>query len=99
MFGIGSRRPGSPSPSEGAQGFGLLPVDSVGEAASVVSEAAGEEKIDGNGVDETFNKDMTRDATIFEGPAMSRSNTLSQMCDHILACERAQRETVRVCVR
>ena len=35
----------------------------------------------------TFNKDMTRDETIFEGHDMNRSNTLSQMYDHILACE------------
>ena len=59
-IGMGlTRRPGSPSRSEVAQGFGLIPVDSVGEAAGVVSEVAGEEKIGGNGIEGTFNKDMT----------------------------------------
>ena len=48
MFGIGqARRPGSLSPSEVAQGFGLIPVG-------------------GNGVEGTFNKDMTNDGMIFE---------------------------------
>ena len=98
MFGIGlDRRPGSPSSSKVAEGFVQVPVESAGEAAGVVSEVAGEEKIGGNGVEGTFQEDMTRDETSFEGHAMSRSNTLSQMCDHIFACERAQRETVRVC--
>ena len=36
------------------------------EAASVVSEAASEEKIGGNGVERTVNKDMTNDGMIFE---------------------------------
>ena len=60
VFGIGStRRPSSPSPSEVAQVFGLIPVDWVGEAVGVVSEVASEEKIRGNGVEGTLNKDMT----------------------------------------
>ena len=53
--------PASPSPSGVAHGIGLIPVDSAGEAAGVVSEVAGEEKIGGNGVEGTFNKDMTND--------------------------------------
>ena len=67
MFGIGpARLPGSPSPSKVAQVFGLTPVDSVGEAAGVLSEVAGEEKIGGNGDEGTFKKDMTNDGMIFE---------------------------------
>ena len=78
VLGIGpARRPGSPHPSEVAQGFGLIPVDSVGEVAGVGSEVASEEKIGGNGVEGTFNKDMTKDETIFERHAMNRSKTLS----------------------
>ena len=51
VFGIGpAGQPGNPHLSEGAQGFGLIPIDNVGEAAGVVSEVAGEEKIGGNGV-------------------------------------------------
>ena len=56
----------SPTPSEEAQGFGLIPVDSVGEAVRVVSEVAGQEKIGVNEVEGTFNKDMTNDGMIFE---------------------------------
>ena len=70
VFGIGpARRPGRPSPSGVAQGCGLIPVDSVGEAAGVVSEAAREEKLGGNGVEGTSNKDMANDGMIFEAQA------------------------------
>ena len=66
VFGIGlARRPSSPSPSEVAQGFGLIPVDSAGEIVGVGSEVASEEEIGGNGVGRTFNKDMTNDGMIF----------------------------------
>ena len=72
VFGIGPRRrPCSPSPSEVAQGVGLIPVDSVEKAAGVVGEVASG----------TFNKDMARDETFLEGHAMNRSKTLSQICD------------------
>ena len=67
VFGIGpARRPGSSSPSEVAQGFGLIPVDSAGETVGVGSEVADEEKIAVNGVEGTVNKDMTNDEMIFE---------------------------------
>ena len=67
MFGIGpARRPGSPFPSEVAQWFSLIPVDSAGETVGVGSDVAGEEKIGGNEVDGTCNKDMTNDGMIFE---------------------------------
>ena len=39
---------GSPSPSEGAQGFNMIPVSGVGEVVDSVSEAVGEEKIGKN---------------------------------------------------
>ena len=42
-----------------AQGFYLIPVSGVGEAAGGVSEAENDEKIRGNGAEGTFNKDMT----------------------------------------
>ena len=55
MFGIGPARwPGSPSPSEAAQGSNLIPV-------SGVSEVVSEETIGGNGVEGMFSKDMTND--------------------------------------
>ena len=83
MFGIGPARwPGSPSPSGVAHGFGLIPVDSAGEAAGVVSEVAGEEKIGGIGVEGTFNKDMTNDGTTFEAHKQI-VKPWSQMCAHI----------------
>ena len=53
------------------------------EAASVVSEVACEEKIGGNGVERTVNKDMTND-----GKNLRHTNK-----SH-LACERAQQEKV-----
>ena len=48
------------------KGFGLIPVDTAGETVGVGSEVAREEKIGGNGVEGTVNKDMTKDGTIFE---------------------------------
>ena len=66
MFGIGSARwPSSPSPSERAQGFNLIPVSGVAEEVCGVSEVAGEEKIGGNGVEGMFRKDVTDDKTTF----------------------------------
>ena len=52
MFGIGSARwPDGPLQSGVAQGFNLTPVSGVGEAVGGVSEAVGDEKIGGNGVE------------------------------------------------
>ena len=49
MFGIGPARwPDSPSPSEAAQGFNLIPVSGVGEVVGGVSEVVGEEKLGEN---------------------------------------------------
>ena len=46
MFGIGQARwPGSPSPSEVAQGFYLIPVSGACEVVGGVSEVVGEEKL------------------------------------------------------
>ena len=93
VFGIGpARRPGSPSPSEVAQVSCLIPVDSVGEAAGVVSEVAGEENTGANGVEGTFNKDVND----FWGSQTNRQLLGTNAWSH-LACERAQREKVRVC--
>ena len=73
MVGIESARwPGSPSPSEAAQGFNLIPVSGVGE---VVSEVVGEEKIGGKGVDGMFSKDMTDEKMM--------QKVLSHTCDHV----------------
>ena len=67
LFGIGSARwPDGPPQSGIAQGLNLIPISGVGEAASGVGEAAGDEKIGGNGVEGTFNKDMTNDEMTFE---------------------------------
>ena len=66
VFGIGSARwPDGPPQSGVAQGFDLVPVSAVGEAVGGVSEAVGDEKIGGNGVERTFNKDMTKDELTF----------------------------------
>ena len=60
VFGIGPARwPGSPSPSEAAQWFNVIPVSGVGEVVGGVSQVVGKEKIGGNGVDGMFSKDMT----------------------------------------
>ena len=53
-------------PERSSTGFSLIPVDSAGETVGVSSEVADEEKIGGNGVEGTFNKDMTNDGMIFE---------------------------------
>ena len=64
VFGIGPARwPGSPSPSGTAQGFGEV----VGGVNKVVSE----KKIGGNGVEEMFSKDMTKDEMTLEASKMS----------------------------
>ena len=39
--------------------YNLIPVSGVGEAAGGVSDAAGDEKIGGNGVEGSFSNDMT----------------------------------------
>ena len=94
---FGSDRPDGqavhPSLSEVAQGFGLIPVNSARETVGVGSEVASEEKMGGNGVEGTFNKDMTNDGMIFETHKQI-VKPLSQVCDHIW---RARQEKVRVC--
>ena len=65
---MGSDRPDGQtvhSRAEQHRGLGLIPDGSAGETVGVVSEAAGEEKIRGNGVEGTSNKDMTNDRMIF----------------------------------
>ena len=47
-------------------GLNLIPASGVGEAVGGVSEAVGDEKIGGNGVEGTFNKDMTKDEMTLE---------------------------------
>ena len=97
MFGIGPTRwPGSPSPSRVAHGFGLISVDSAGEAAGVVSEKASEEKMGGIGVEGTFNKDMTNNGMIFEAHKQI-VKPLSQMCDHTWRAIVRGEKKVRVC--
>ena len=72
MFGIGPARwPGSPSPSEVAQGFNLIPVSGVVEEVGGVGEVVGGEKIGGNGVEGMFSKDMTDDKMTLEARKMS----------------------------
>ena len=67
MLGIGSARwPDGPPQSRVAQGFNLIPVSGVGEAVGGVSVAVSDERIGGNGVEGTFNKDMTNDEMTFE---------------------------------
>ena len=66
-FGIGSARwPSSPSPSEAAQGFSLIPVSGVGVIVGGVGEVVGEEKMGGNGVEGMFSKVTTDDKMTFE---------------------------------
>ena len=43
------------------RGLDLIPVSGVGEAVGGVREAVSDEKIGGNGIEGTFNKDMTND--------------------------------------
>ena len=77
----------SPAPQSGvAHGLNLIPVSGVGEAV-------GDEKIGGNGVSRTFNKDMANDEITFLD-TQRIVMPLSQMCNHIW---RAQRERGRVC--
>ena len=45
---------------------GLIPVSGVRQAAGGVNEAVGDKKKGGNGVEGTFNKDMTNDGMNFE---------------------------------
>ena len=72
MFGIGPARwPSSPSPSEAAKGFNLIPASGVGEVVGGVSGVAGEEKIGENGVEGMFSKDMTDDKMSLEVRKMS----------------------------
>ena len=102
VFGIGAARwPDGPPQSGVAQEFNLIPVSGVGEAVGAVSEAVGDEKIGGNGVEGTFNKDMTNDEMTFEA---HKHKPLSQTCDHIWrASPRSEKKcpcvrTVRCCL-
>ena len=59
MFGVGSARwPDGPPQSGVAHGFSLIPVSGVGVVG-------GDEKMGGNGVEGTFNKDTTNDEMTF----------------------------------
>ena len=98
MFGS-TRSPDGPSQSGVAQGLNLIPVSGVGKAAGGVSEAVGDEKIGGNGVEGTFNKDVTNDEMTFEAHKQI-VKPLSKTCNHISrakAC--AARKSARVCAR
>ena len=87
-------RPDGPLPSGVAQGFNLIPVSGVREAAGGVSEAVGDEKIGGEG---TFNKDMSNDGMIFEAHKQI-VKPLSQTWSH-LARAGLRNEKTCVCVR
>ena len=59
VFGVGSARwPDGPPQSGVAHGFSLIPVSGVGEVVD-------DDKTGGNGVEGTFNKDMTKDEMTF----------------------------------
>ena len=91
--------PDCPTQSEVAHGFSLIPVSGVGEAVGGVSEAVGDEKIGGNGVEGTFNKDMTNDGMTFETHKQI-VKPLSQTCNHIWRVRTCgTRRSARVCVR
>ena len=73
MFGVGSARwPDGQTQSGAAKGFNLIPLIGVVEAVGGVSEAVGDDKVEGNGTEGTFNKDMTNDETTFLGTRTSR---------------------------
>ena len=93
VFGIGSARwSDGPLQSGVAQGFNLIPV-------SGVSEAEGEEKKRGNGVEGTFNKSMTNAEMTFEAHKQI-VKPLSQTCTHIWRAQAcAARKSARLCVR
>ena len=55
--------------------FDLIPASGVGEAAGGVSGAVSDEKIRGNEVERTFNKDMTND----EMTSLRHTNTSSNL--------------------
>ena len=63
-------------------GFNLIPVSGVREVVGGVSEAVSDEKKRGNGVEGTFNKDMTTDGMIFEAQKQIVKPS-SQTCNHI----------------
>ena len=67
---------GSPSPSEAAQVFSLIPVYGVGG----VSEVASEEKIGGKGVEGMCSKDMIDDKMTYEARKMSSAT-------RVITCE------------
>ena len=81
-----------------AQGFNLIPVIGVGEEASGISDAVGDEKTGGNGVEGTIKKDMTNDEMTFEAhkQIVKPSN---RTCDHIWRASVRSEKSARVCVR
>ena len=52
-------------PERSSTGVNVIPVSGVGEAVGGVSEAVGDGKMGGNGVEGTLNKDMTNDEMTF----------------------------------
>ena len=86
-------RPESPSPSGVAQGFSLIPVDSVGE---VICEVEGEENTGGNGVEGTPDNDMTDEGMIFE--KTHKDSSYLEPCEvRMSEMWHTQREKERVC--
>ena len=95
MFGTGPARwPDCPV----AHRFSLIPVSGVREAVGGVSEAVGDEKIGGNGVEGTFKKDMTSDGITFQAHKQI-VKPLSQTCDHIWRASVRSEKSSRVCER
>ena len=94
-----ARWPDGPSQSGVGHGFCLIPVSGVGEAGGGIRETEGDEKIGGNGVEGTFNKDVTNDEMTFEAHKQI-VKPLSKTCNLISrakAC--AARKSARVCAR
>ena len=90
MLGIESARwPDGPSPSGAAQGFGLIPVDRVGEAAGVVNEVESSEKIGENGDEGTFSIDMTCGEMTFGHTQTSRQDLEPNVSTHLALYRRS----------
>ena len=81
------------------QGFNLIPFSGVGGTVGGVSEAVGDEKIEGNGVEGSIQaKDMTNYEMTFEAHKQI-VKPLSQTCTHIWRAQAcAARKSARVCV-
>ena len=98
MFGEGSARWPDGAPQSGVElGLNLILVSGVSEPVGGVSEAVGDEKKGGNGVERKFNED--NDVMTFEAHKQI-VKPLSQTCTHTWrAQECAARKSARVCVR